>query len=182
MNPPRRRGQPMDCAQQEKTVPACLKAGADHRHSGIGGETAPHQRPLYIYENKAAMSFGMSELQFSGQNEAAMSLKIKVLIKNSAKLGCPSFSIAWKTAGVFKAKSGPMEGGQRWRDELAATAQKTCRGIPNCPREKGRFMNRPYGSAAGWRRPLGSAMIASIAPEARRPELKSLRQPRQRRA
>ena len=38
-------------------------------------------------------------------------------------------------------------------------------------------MVRYKRKAAGWRRPSGSAILTCIAPSARRPELKGLRQP-----
>ena len=70
-------------------VTRCLGAGQDLPDSLAQTSSAP----LYIYENKAAMSFGMSELQFSGQNQAAILLKTKAQCKSYSKLRCHALSM-----------------------------------------------------------------------------------------
>ena len=42
------------------------------------------------------MSFGMSELQFSGQNEAAILLKTKAQCKSYSKLRCHALSMIYQ--------------------------------------------------------------------------------------
>ena len=77
--------------QTNSALPRSLPRGGP---GPAGQPRADLQRPLYIYENKAAMSFRMSELQFSGQNEAAMLLKTKAQCKSYSKLRCHALSMA----------------------------------------------------------------------------------------
>jgi hypothetical protein len=70
------------------------RRGTERELQGILGVAgADLKRPLYIVQNKAAISFGMSELQFSGQNQAAMLLKTKAQCKSYSKLRCHALSM-----------------------------------------------------------------------------------------